>query len=184
MNLFLISWNIEECAQWHFDAHVRKMIIELAQLLSTAHWCLANEKQLKDLNEWHDNNRVYRLTHKNHPCAIWVREHINNYRFTAKLAMALCDEYYYRYGRERNRRHETEKIIKFLMENEPENFTETDKDLIGPHNVTEPAQAMPDDYKDEDVIQAYRNYYLSEEKMHLLSWKNRNIPPFIEEIIG
>lgn len=173
MNIFILSWCIEECARWHFDKHVVKMILELAQLLSTAHWQLSDRKQLES---WENDNLIYKQTHVNHPCAKWVREHVNNYRFTAKLAKALCDEYWFRYGKEKNKRHKTERIINHLILNEPVNFTKIKKPLIGLHKVTEPAQAMPEYYKNTDVIQAYQDYYMSEEKSLLTYWKNRDIP--------
>lgn len=40
MNIFILSWIVQHCAEWHFDRHVIKMILETAQLLSTAHHCL------------------------------------------------------------------------------------------------------------------------------------------------
>ena len=37
MNIFFLSFDPEECAEFHCDKHVLKMILEYAQLLSTAH---------------------------------------------------------------------------------------------------------------------------------------------------
>ena len=37
MNIFYLNESPETCAQMHCDKHVVKMIIEYAQLLSTAH---------------------------------------------------------------------------------------------------------------------------------------------------
>lgn len=179
MNLFLISWIIKECVEGYFDKHVVKMIIEYAQLLSTSHWVHTDSDTVE---EWLDEGNIYKASKGqiNNPIAVWVREHINNYRFLTKLAKALCEEYYYRYGKEKNKRHKTEKIIDFLMKNEPK-FNNVNKKLIGPHKVTEPAQAMPDKYKEEDVIMAYRNLYVSEDKMHLIGWKKREIPDWFED---
>jgi len=174
MNIFLLSWCINECVKFHFDRHVVKMILEYAQLLSTTHWVLDSSEE--HLEEWKKNGLIYKSTHVNHPCAIWVREHINNYRFLVNLAKSLCEEYYFRYGMEKNKRHKTERIIDHLMKNEPKNFLKTNKKLIGVHNVTEPSQAMPENYKNPDVIEAYRNYYCGEEKGHLANWKKREEP--------
>lgn len=177
MNIFLLSWCINECVIWHFDRHVVKMILEYAQLLSTTHWVLDDNNQIE---KWKENGLIYKSTHVNHPCAIWARENINNYRFLVKLAKALCEEYYFRYGKEKNKRHKTEKIIDHLLKNEPKGFEKTNKPLISEHNVTEPAQAMPGKYKDKNVIEAYRNYYLGEEKSHLTFWKNRKEPEWFD----
>jgi len=180
MNLFLLSWTPEEAAEWHFDRHVVKMIIELAQLLSVAHWelCAADDAATRsELDEWRRREVLYRATHKNHPCARWVREHPNNYRFTCALAKALCMEYFVRFGEAKQHRHKTEAIIDHLTANEPRRWPTCTKPLIGPHSVTQPAQAMPDECKvDGDAIAAYRNYYCSEAKAHLTTWKGRSHP--------
>lgn len=185
MNLFLISWIIKECVEGYFDKHVNKMIIEYAQLLSTVHWVHTDSEIIE---EWLDEGNIYRASKGqiNNPIAVWVREHINNYRFLTKLAKALCDEYYYRYGSEKSppKRHKTEKIIDFLIKNEPK-YDNVNKELIGPYKVTEPVQAMPDKYKEKDVIQAYRNLYLSEEKADLAKWKKREPPQwFLDEVFN
>ena len=177
MNLFLLSWIVEECARWHFDRHM-KMIVELAQLLCTAHWVLdCTEEKKEQLDCWLRESRIYRPTHRNHPCARWVREHVNNYRFTCLLAKALGNEYYHRYGKEKNRRHATEAMIDFLILHEPRGFLPFEGSLVGPHSVTEPAQAMPDEFKvPGDAISAYRAYYCSPEKSHLTAWRLRDKP--------
>lgn len=51
MNIFYLSTNTDECARYHCDKHVVKMILETAQMLSTAHRVLdgdelADEKKL------------------------------------------------------------------------------------------------------------------------------------------
>ena len=49
-----------------------------------------------------------------------------------------------------------------------------------PSNGTTPfAQAMPDEFKDEDPVKAYRQYY-NAKKRHLFSWTNREVPSWIE----
>ena len=61
MNIFILDNNPQLCAQYHNNKHVVKMILESAQLLCGAHWVTGGEAP-------------YRLSHKNHPCSIWVRE--------------------------------------------------------------------------------------------------------------
>jgi hypothetical protein len=41
--------------------------------------------------------------------------------------------------------------------------------------VTEPPRAMPDEYKVEDVIESYRNYYIGAKKDFAV-WKGREVP--------
>lgn len=183
MNIFLLSWSLIECARWHFDRHVVKMIVEIAQLLSTAHHELEREKADALAKE----RVIYRKTHVNHPMAVWVRRHRNNYVFAARLGLALCAEYTHRYGVKRKgdaaRRHRTQSVLEYLLDNVPNALPDDNADgrLIGPHRVTEPPQAMPECYRvPNDAIEAYRRYYMSIEKAHLRSWKgaDRERPPW------
>lgn len=59
MNIFYLSRDPVLCAEMHCDKHVVKMILETAQLLSTAHWELGS-------------TAPYKPTHKNHPLALQV----------------------------------------------------------------------------------------------------------------
>jgi len=110
----------------------------------------------------------YKLTHKNHPCAVWVRESLDNYKWLVILGKELCKEYTYRYGKI----HKCEAYIDSLSENVPP------LESIG---FTKPAQAMPDEYKGRSSIKAYRRYYTNG-KRHLHSWKGkvagRPLPPW------
>ena len=61
MNLFYLHRDPVEAARMQCDRHVVKMILETAQMLSTAHIEL-------------DGIQVaYKATHKNHPSTVWVR---------------------------------------------------------------------------------------------------------------
>jgi len=40
--------------------------------------------------------------------------------------------------------------------------------------------AMPDEFKQENVVEAYRNYYMSSQKEHLRFWKKRPIPSWFK----
>lgn len=89
MNIFYLHSDAKECAVMHCDKHVVKMILETAQLLSTAH-------RLLDGN---DDPILYKATHKNHPSAIWTRKSQKNYLWLTSLLQNLCQEYTYRYGK-------------------------------------------------------------------------------------
>jgi hypothetical protein len=147
----------------HVDKHVVKMILESVQLLCSAHHLHPNGKELK----------LMKLTHKNHPSAIWTRESLSNYKWLVELTKELCKEYTYRYGKV----HKCEKeYLTILEENNPD---------IPDIGFTTPKQAMPDSYKTssdkiEDVIESYRQYYFFE-KSNMLNWKKRNIPDWLLE---
>ena len=154
------------------------MIIEYAQMLSTAHRMIDGE-QYYDLSKngrriarWrHPNsnleNVLYKASHQNHPSAVWVRENAIQYQYMYDLFVALCDEYTYRYGKV----HMTDSKLRDVLNNIP------DKMPLG--DWREPPQAMPDYCKRKDVIDAYRSYYINEKK-RFAKWTKRDIPKWFE----
>lgn len=166
MNIFFLHFNPKKCAKYHVDRHVVKMILEYAQLLCTAIWLTCSEAKLKN------NSPAYKKTHENHPSAKWVRKSKSNWLWLHKLSLKLCKEYTHRYGKT----HKTESVLRNLQ-----------CPPLPDKKFTDPPQAMPDEFKDQDTITAYRNYYLFGKK-HLHrwktrhAWKNRNPPNFILEI--
>lgn len=86
MNIFATSSCPVESARALDDVRLRKMIVETAQLLSTA-------LRLNGL----DDDRLYKVTHQNHPCAVWVRENRDGFVWTALHGDALVREYDYRW---------------------------------------------------------------------------------------
>jgi hypothetical protein len=87
MNIFVLDLDPVKCAQYHVNCHSTKMIVEYSQLLCSAHWMTNSGFSIP-----------YKLSHKNHPCSVWVRECIENYLWLCDLGLSLCDEYTYRYG--------------------------------------------------------------------------------------
>lgn len=169
MNIFYLSNDQRLCAQYHVDKHCVKMILEYAQLLSTAHRVL--DEQLDP----EIASKIYKLTHKNHPSAIWVRQCASNYRWLYELWLELLDEYTYRYGKQ----HASGRLIGYLAQL-PKNISTLEL-------FTEPTPAMPDDVKiPGDSIASYRNYYKIK-KRHIASWKGkingRDVPEWYEELL-
>ena len=164
------------CARWHCDKHCVKMILEYAQLLSTAHRVLDGTektemtKNNRKIKRWYLTDKrdevLYKSTHINHPSAIWARESSGNYVWLYRLFCELCDEYTRRYGKV----HLTDKRMRNVLENVPNNI------YIG--YITNPPQAMPDEYKEIDPIEGYRNYY-NGDKQSMLRWKNGIIPKWV-----
>ena len=58
MNIFYLDKLPDDCAEMHCDRHTVKMVLEYAQMLSTAHRILDGDDVHPDL---------YKITHKNHP---------------------------------------------------------------------------------------------------------------------
>lgn len=154
MNIFFLDRNSVVAAEYQCDKHVIKMILESAQLLSSVH------------HMTHSNiaGQLYRLTHKNHPCAIWCRSSLDNYKWLLSHAKALLSEYTYRY----NKTHASTKIIN-LCENLPH--------ITG--ELTNPPLAMPDEFKTNDFVEAYRNYYKYKQTIIQMRWTNRKKPEWL-----
>ena len=176
MNIFILDENPETAAEMQCDKHVVKMIIESAQMLSTAHRYLdgqefisisKNNRKIKRWCHWTDyqksNIRLYKSVMINHPCTLWTYASKANYAWHAEHAMTLCDEYTYRYGKV----HASQKIIEWCHAYSPMNIPD------GP--LTPFAQAMPDEYKHESAVEAYHAYYRGE-KARFAKWTKRNIP--------
>lgn len=149
MNIFALSYNVEECAIWHLDKHIVKMPLETAQMLCT----VLNKLGI---------STPYKPVHAKHPCTLWAGINQSNFRWLSNLGLELCKEYNYRYQKE----HACHKVIM-------ECISSTDKLPEG--NLTPFAQAMPDEYKNPDPIIAYQNYYKFG-KSHIASWKLRSKP--------
>ena len=176
MNIFYLHHDTKICAEMHVDKHCVKMILEYAQLLSTAHRVLDGHESIttsvsgRKKKTWtigdHRNDVLYSATHINHPSAIWVRHSDKNYSWLFEMFKSLLEEYTYRYGKN----HACEKLL-WALEVRPNNI---------PRGIfTEPTPAMPDHYKVAgDSIQSYKNYYLGD-KQRMFSWKNRPTPSWI-----
>lgn len=151
MNIFVLDTSPTRAAKFHCDKHVVKMVLESAQLLSTAHQVLDGDKAIEG---------IYKPTHINHPCAVWVRESSDNYDWVYRLFTALCEEYKKRYGRV----HLTDTKMRHTLANFPKNLP------TGP--LTPFTQCMPDEHKTPgDAVTAYRNYY-RQDKRAFAHWKN------------
>jgi len=101
MNVFYTNRDPVKCAEEHCVVHQNKMIVEYAQLLSTAHHVLDGKKAQEG---------IYHSTHENHPSAVWVRESSYHYTWLHELALALCELYLHRTGKV----HKTQEVLSVL----------------------------------------------------------------------
>lgn len=163
MNIFVLSDLPQEAAEHHCNKHICKMILESAQMLCTAHWLsqleskgkkMSDFKRVRDAQEWLRSNVVptrqppWKMTHIGHPCNVWTRESIDNYRWHSRLGLTLCSEYTHRYGKI----HKSLGVHEWLSKNEP---------LLPSLGKTEHPQCVPDDCKTGpgSAVEAYRQYY-------------------------
>lgn len=185
MNIFYLDRDAKLAAQYHCDKHVVKMIIEYAQLMSTAHRMLDGTQYIEQkyvqgsfparwrkMKRWglddHRESILYKASHINHPSAVWARQELSHYQWLWNLASELCQEYRFRYGGDQDKQHKTSLVIQSLS--------------FAPNNIpragifTEPPQAMPEDVKIiNDSVEAYRNYYRVH-KRRFAKWKVRAEP--------
>lgn len=149
MNIFYLSYDIEENVRFHCDKHVVKMILESAQMLCAIQHLTGNP------------DVPYKLTHKNHPCTLWAMSSIENYAYLYSLAVLLGEEYTYRYGRV----HKSISVVEALR-------IPSLPDIPFSH----PPKCVHDDFKNvPDVVEAYRAYYIRD-KGDFCRWTRREVP--------
>ena len=165
MNIFYLAKCAKLCAMYHNDKHCVKMILETCQLLYTCLWlCMPNEEWVENAPKTKSGQKGFKKSFVNHPCAKWLRESINNYKWLCDLGFHLCEEYTHRYGKV----HSCEKHILWLKQQTP---------ILPDVPMTKIKLAMPDQYKCDDPIEAYRKYYIGHKK-RFSTWKKRDIPPW------
>tara|TARA_R110000751_G_scaffold197030_1_gene302200 strand:+ start:1469 stop:2104 length:636 start_codon:yes stop_codon:yes gene_type:complete len=159
MNIFRLHDDPYIAAQMHCDKHVVKMILETAQMLSTAYRVLGSEKLA-------DEEGLYKIAHKNHPSCVWIRNDVWNYYWSVSLLSALCAEYTYRYGKH----HVSERLLHYFQKHVPNGIEMKAQNMPFP-------QCMPDEYKVEgDPVSAYRKYYKGE-KAYFAKWNRGREAP-------
>ena len=176
MNIFYLDKNPKIAAQMMCDKHVVKMILESAQMLSTAHRVL-------DGDEYANKMGLYKLAHKNHPSTIWVRTSSENYRWLFNHYDALMQEYTYRY----DKTHATSRL-RDALDKTPDNIPPTQYPNISSTQYpnTDPPMCMPDYCKGDDTVLSYQTYYIVE-KSGFAKWKRRDIPEWFNaerELLG
>ena len=166
MNIFYLDRDPKIAAQMHCDKHVVKMILESAQMLSTAH-------RVIDGDDYANERGLYKMAHKNHPSTIWVRSSDEHYNWMYSLMLSQMEEYTYRY----DKHHATERLI------EPLRLLPTS---IENNGFVDPPMCMPEYCKKDDVVSSYQNYYI-EEKSDFATWKRRAMPEWFNaerELLG
>jgi hypothetical protein len=178
MNLFILDYDHDKNAEYHIDKHVSKMQLEAAQMLATTIWI---DKLLGYVPRKLDSAELgvikaematlppiderqflrYKAAHINHPCTCWMRESYDNFEWAQVYVNSLNEEAQYRGYKPHASCVEVNRMP--LPTRLPSK------------GLTPFAQAMPDDYKQQDTVEAYRIYYRCD-KASIASWKNRSLP--------
>jgi len=194
MNIFILHLNPKNAAEAHGDKHVIKMILEACQMLYTAHWMAVHPELLKERSavkiakahkllsvpehmmtapkrKCADENG-YRPVHLHHPCTIWVRQCAGNYMWTVDLALALAEEYEYRWP---GKTHSCKAHAQWLKANLPPG--------INPSERIGFAVAMDDEYRvKDDPLASYIKYYKGAKKdKNLTVYTRRTKPVFLND---
>ena len=143
MNIFVVDYNPIIAGQQLNDRHTTKMCLEGCQLLTS-------------VMHRYGVTCTYKPTHRNHPCTLWAGNSKQNFIWLWIHTMELFKEYTRRYGRI----HKSEQYMQEYV----------CPDGIPNIGLTPFAQAMPDQYRNEDAVTAYRSYYHGE-KASFSTWK-------------
>ena len=138
MNIFLVDKDPVVAAQALPDAHIRKMPIETVQMLVSG---LARHDITHDVLT--KAGTVHKGGYKNHPSTRWCGDTRSNWLWLLAHGFALCDEFEHRYGKQHFAATQMDTLTHFIYDMP-----------AGP--FTEPWQAMPDELKGDDFVEAYR----------------------------
>ena len=159
MNIFALDEDPRAAARCLCDKHIPKMCVESAQMMASAllrHG--ARPEQMPNTK----TGKPYKGGYHHHPCTVWAGVNRGNYHWLAAHASELCRAYTDRFGKVHaceSPIHHMQDMIDWLPDG-----------LITPH-----AQAMPDYYKRDYHVRAYREYYMGE-KMHFARWDHGPAP--------
>jgi len=174
MNIFYLDKDPVKAAEMSCDKHVVKMILESAQMLSTAKRVLDGEeyfdttKNGRKIKRWRLKNSneeaiIYKAGWLRHPSTQWVMKSAYNYRWLYLHMMALNEQYKLRYNHTKD--HLCIQKLGQLLSTPPKNINVK---AIG----TDATPAMPDEcIVPGDAVASYRKYYIMKKK-RFATWKS------------
>ena len=154
MNIFFLDKTPSFSAQYLCDKHIPKMLLESAQMLSTA------------VQNYTDRiEELYKPAYPNHPMTKWVGFNRDCFSWALGNAVWINNEYEYRF----KKKHKSFRIIQNILTN---NYIADIPDGF----FKEPPQCMPNEYRDTDYVVAYRRYYNANKKYFAKWEKGRQQP--------
>ena len=152
MNIFVLDKDPRMAAKYMDDVRLPKMCVESAQMMASA---LRRHGATDEQMPLTKAGKPYKGGYKHHPCTVWAGDCEGNFNWLVHHAVALCEEYEKRFGK----RHACHDPIIDMSALE----MTLNPNRVEPMSLTPFAQAMPDEYKDDDVVKAYRSYYKSKQ---------------------
>lgn len=184
MNIFILDKDPVKAAQLQCDKHVVKMILESAQMLSTAHRILdgtitkiKSKSGKRMVNNWilpdERENILYKAVHTKHPCTIWTMESNNNYNWHYVHFVALHDEFMYRYGKT----HKSFADLGEILKSPPRNIP------VGPLTPFKLAMGVaPQCIDHNDPVGSYRAFYQTKQERFSMDWTKRDVPEWFQKV--
>lgn len=172
MNIFVLSLSgcPIESARMHCDQHLHKMILESAQMLSTALW------------EWGFSS-PYKSAYEKHPCTIWTKSSPAHAYWLCMLASEL-EEIRQELDSPFHAASHVIKLTKDILEEEFPNAIS-----VPPFSFAFAGPAHLQLKQSLSVPEKYQAYYKYKHKQWLdkgrgMSYKGRPIPSFMQEILS
>ena len=183
MNIFILNEDPVIAAREQCDKHVVKMIVESAQMLSTAHRMLDGDfgkrksvsgKTMSAYWELDDSreNKLYKAVHMAHPCTVWTMESSANYIWHVRHFEALCDEYTYRYGKV----HATDTKLRDALCRLPDNIP------LGDLTPFKLAMGSNPECMLDDAVESYHRFYETKQKRFGMVWSKRPTPSWFRTL--
>lgn len=183
MNIFWLDKNLHTSATLACDQHIVKMCLEYAQILCTV---------LHDLGL--EDDRLYKPTHRNHPCVRWVRESSRHF----DLVFGMLYFYGMEYTRRFHKTHKSAELMETIIrekiptiQNRIDLYEGTLIDTERTSNISYglytptrmPPLCMPEQYQLgndtwENLVNSYRRYYLAE-KMPFARYTSIAVPTLL-----
>lgn len=168
MNIFHVDKSPMVAAMWLCDKHIPKMILETAQMLSTAH----------HRYETVHANRLYKAAYIHHPMTQWVWETGNNYQWAFCHYMWLLDEFNKR-GFKNGEPHASFRLAPLLFVLPDPLLSSYSEDWM--NEYTRPPLCMPEVYHRDCHIEAYRAYYKGDKSSFAVWERGSPAPSWWEE---
>jgi len=174
MNIFYLHDSPIICASYHADQHIHKMILESAQMLSTAAHSLP----------YIPSHLLYKPSYQKHPCTLWTAASPANMLWLCELAFALQSE---RESVANCGEHSSIPVIRTIhsyLRNAHPHLSSADNT---PHVFCGPATISH--RLNMTTIQRYKEFYRRkairwplDSGIHM-SYKGRPVPDFIQDLI-
>lgn len=183
MNIFVLDEKPKTAAIYHCDAHVNKMIVESAQMLSTAHRVLDGREERRPsksgkrmVQYWvHPTHEdvLYKAVHMKHPCTLWTMESLANYQWHYRLFNYLTLEYRWRYKKSN---HKSFELLGGILLNPPSNIPDVG---LTPFRLA--MGSNPECMNPDNPVESYRRFYETKQERFNMRWTNRDVPSWFNQ---